>query len=324
MKNAEHLLKNLQRIRLSESERAKMRSVIDAQIRSNPLPTGNPLPFFHFEFFFQRHLIAMSFVALFFVSSGSAFFAEQSLPGDVLYGLKRGVNEEVRGWFADSPEDRALWQLSLAERRLSEIESLSEQNKLSDEVQMELSAEVDAYTQSALQEDSETATDREAVSRSSTSSLDEVSLMVVSSEGGEEEEGEALKSAPIPVTEEDINQLAEQIKAEQKNIQEQRSKDEQRSFIRAKGRLLMAEKMVFESKQALKEGDIDIARELFLSAEVSFSLAIPPIREVVEEEPIVDDVPTEDISEEEAEGEGVISPIETEEVSGEPVREDLP
>jgi hypothetical protein len=304
MKNVEDIVKDLQKVRLSEVERAEMRMALDAHIRSKPLSLGVPSPLFHAEFFFRRHLMAMSFATLLLVSSGSALFAEQSLPGDVLYGLKRGVNEEVRGWFIDSPEDRALWQLSLAERRLSEIESLSEQNKLSDEVQTELSAEVDEYTQSALEEDPQDTmvtesfimTTAEDVSNNTEASLMKTSLMVVDSEEGEVVVEPVLSS----ITEEDINRLGEQIKEEQKHIEENRPKNGQRPFIQAKGRLIIAEKMLFESRQALKLGNTDLAEELFLQSESSFSLVVPPSEEVLGEESAMEEAPVEEIIDEES------------------------
>jgi hypothetical protein len=67
------------------------------------------------------------------VSGGTAFAAEGSLPGDALYPVKVGINEQVRAGLAFSAEAKAEVQADLAERRLSEAERLAARGSLSEE-----------------------------------------------------------------------------------------------------------------------------------------------------------------------------------------------
>lgn len=79
--------------------------------------------------------LAVVVVLLLVTSSGVSLAAEQAQPGDVLYGVKTQVNEEVRGWLALDTEAKADWQSELAERRLIEAEQLAVRGQLSNEQQ---------------------------------------------------------------------------------------------------------------------------------------------------------------------------------------------
>lgn len=74
-------------------------------------------------------------IALAVVLSGGgvAFAAEQALPGDALYPVKVGVNEEVRAVLAMSDEAKAEWEAERATRRLDEAARLSARGELDQE-----------------------------------------------------------------------------------------------------------------------------------------------------------------------------------------------
>jgi len=71
-----------------------------------------------------------SLLLLFGLGSGVAFAAHNSLPGDLLYPVKTGVNEKILGWTMVSQEAKADYDIALVRLRLEEIEKVSVQKKL--------------------------------------------------------------------------------------------------------------------------------------------------------------------------------------------------
>lgn len=70
-----------------------------------------------------RPLFAAVLVAV-LLGGGTSFAAEGALPGDALYAVKVGVTEPIRAILAASPESKALWDVTRAERRLEELAAL--------------------------------------------------------------------------------------------------------------------------------------------------------------------------------------------------------
>jgi hypothetical protein len=75
--------------------------------------------------------IAVSLVILAVIGAGTAFAAEGSLPGDLLYPIKIYVNEGVRSALAQTPQEKANWAAEQVARREDEARSLVAQNRLS-------------------------------------------------------------------------------------------------------------------------------------------------------------------------------------------------
>jgi len=71
--------------------------------------------------------------------------AEGSLPGDVLYPIKVGVNENVRGAIAVSAKSEAELEARLAGRRLEEAEKLATKEDLSVEITTEIEDNFNAH-----------------------------------------------------------------------------------------------------------------------------------------------------------------------------------
>jgi hypothetical protein len=85
------------------------------------------------------------------VSGGLAVGAEKSLPGDILYPIKVGINEEVQGWLAVSEESKTDWEIKRAERRLEEAEELAENGTLDAEVSEKIEANFEANAERVRQ-----------------------------------------------------------------------------------------------------------------------------------------------------------------------------
>lgn len=118
----------------SEREKTALREQLRSFMHANPLraPFGlRALDFFEETIYSPRLQFAgATFGLLLLAGTGTAFAAENSLPGEPLYGVKVNVEEPIAGAFATSPQEQANWSAQLAARRLSEAETLAVQNKL--------------------------------------------------------------------------------------------------------------------------------------------------------------------------------------------------
>jgi len=83
-----------------------------------------------------------------------SFAAESTRPGDILYPIKVGVNEEVGDWLAISNQAQAKWDARRAERRLEEAEKLAVEGRLDAAVRAEIESRFASHAQ-AFQERAE-------------------------------------------------------------------------------------------------------------------------------------------------------------------------
>lgn len=82
-------------------------------------------------------------------SAGVSYAAEGALPGDTLYPVKVGVNEELRAALAPTPEAKAAWEAERAERRLTEAETLAKKGSLKAETRAALEADFKRHAEKA-------------------------------------------------------------------------------------------------------------------------------------------------------------------------------
>lgn len=109
----------LNSVRLTEKEKAQMKSQLFFRANIGDYSRRKRIrsPFF---FIIPTAPIAALAVVLFVVSS----LARAALPGEGLYGFKRGVNEKVLGVLAVSDEQKAKLETDLIARRYQEIEQV--------------------------------------------------------------------------------------------------------------------------------------------------------------------------------------------------------
>lgn len=87
-----------------------------------------------YTYFMEKKFVpALSLSLLLLVTGGTSLAAEQALPGDVLYPVKIGLNEKVRGFTAITPEAKAKFALEVTDRRLKEVALLSSKGLLNEE-----------------------------------------------------------------------------------------------------------------------------------------------------------------------------------------------
>lgn len=84
------------------------------------------LPLWHWQ---RRWAVAAAVIlALFLAGGGTVMASSDSLPGDVLYPVKR-ASEKVQAFFTFGDDAKANLHMKFAERRVKEIESLAEKGR---------------------------------------------------------------------------------------------------------------------------------------------------------------------------------------------------
>ncbi len=136
--NFEEIFKKTRNVRLSSEEKRTMRrSLLDMMGGPAVVPgrvAGRvslwerwlALP----RFVSRPALASFLAVGLLLTGSGISYAAEGSLPGEVLYPVKLGVNETVRGLLSVSPRSKAVWAAERVERRLNEVEALAAASRI--------------------------------------------------------------------------------------------------------------------------------------------------------------------------------------------------
>jgi hypothetical protein len=112
-------------VRLTSAERSRIEHALRQAMGTS---VATPSPFFISSFYFSRALVAVALILV--VGGTTAFAAEGTLPGDLLYPVKVGVNEPFTGALAFSNTAKATWHADVAETRLSEAETLAENGTL--------------------------------------------------------------------------------------------------------------------------------------------------------------------------------------------------
>ena len=146
-KDIKQFIKSAKNIKLDKEEKYRIRSIIQSHIYNNPVRVGVGLRHREHDWSNQSLINKLASVNIFhlpilakpmsiililalMVSGGLSAAAQNSLPNDALYPIKVEVNEQVRSWFAISPEAEAQWQAQLMERRLEETEKVAAEGNL--------------------------------------------------------------------------------------------------------------------------------------------------------------------------------------------------
>lgn len=147
--------KSIKNIALTETEKNAAKENIVAYMKVHPVrisdearqKTQTPLHNI-FVFLTQKHMYAtLAIILTLLAGSGTAFAAENTLPGDSLYGVKVHVNEQVRSALALSSESQADWDAKVAERRLDEVAKLAASGELKADAEAQIQARFEAQTE---------------------------------------------------------------------------------------------------------------------------------------------------------------------------------
>ncbi|OHA88668.1 MAG: hypothetical protein A2741_02215 [Candidatus Zambryskibacteria bacterium RIFCSPHIGHO2_01_FULL_43_27] len=286
MTNFEEKLKKVSRsVEMTAKERGSIKARLVKEISADTMPAAVSLYSPNAWLFIRKHTLSVAFVAIIFFGGSLSTIAEGTLPGDILYPLKVGVNEEVRGWFATSNTAKSEWQISLAERRLDEVEKLQEAGSLSDDSRQEIEEKIEEHARKA--EESVSADEAET---NASVSISEAGLMKTSAPTAEESElttTQALESSFV-AQEEPVSQEIEEVSVDSReSLKNLRIKigelklrlrdlqDDKVFEIRSKARLMLvrARENLFKADALLLKGEEENARELLKKAEENISKA---------------------------------------------------
>ncbi len=121
-------LKMLKNITLTQEEKGVLRASVARGIqitRQTPV-----VSIFHRSVQHGLRIGLSTFLFIVFVGGSVSVVADNSLPGDPLYSFKINVNEEVKGAFLKTTEDKLSWQKTRIDNRLNEIKTLAASNTL--------------------------------------------------------------------------------------------------------------------------------------------------------------------------------------------------
>lgn len=112
-------------VSLLEEERNQIRESLLSYIDKTPAQSGG-ISFPQVRSPYTRWIVVAVVAGFIVASSGISYAASRSVPGDLLYPIKVGVNEKVMGYMAFSSKSKAEVQVDLAERRLEEAVKLQQ------------------------------------------------------------------------------------------------------------------------------------------------------------------------------------------------------
>lgn len=191
-------LKMLKDIHLSNEEKGILRASVARGIqiaRSTP-----KVSIFHRGIQHGLRIGLSTFMFIVFVGGSVSVIADNSLPGDPLYSFKVNVNEEVKGAFLKTPEDKLSWQKTRIDNRLNEIKTLAASKTLTKAKQETAQKALDTHIE-ALSKELGTLSDQEPSKALEVTANLEVSLKSQKedlkkyiSEDNAEDQGNALKA----------------------------------------------------------------------------------------------------------------------------------
>jgi len=148
-------------ISLSAVENRELRNRVISYMEYHPLPSalkaeavivsGQKEHFILFNFNKWRVLRWSGSLALLLVVSIS-YIAEKAIPGDVLYAIKVGFNEELRSTVTLGSYEKVVWETERLNRRIAEARLLADEGRLTQEVEAEVVSAIKLHSDNARRE----------------------------------------------------------------------------------------------------------------------------------------------------------------------------
>jgi hypothetical protein len=154
IKTTEYIAK-LKDIKLSDSSRARIKNNLQeyaafhgvrvgSEARSIPVvPMRTSL--FSLKFAYMPLVILLAIM----IGGGTTLAAQSSVPGDILYSVKIGVNENIREALTISADSEAKLQANLLEERLEEAQKLQAKGQFTAETESTVVANISAQAKRA-------------------------------------------------------------------------------------------------------------------------------------------------------------------------------
>ena len=118
---------------LTREEKSLMRKRLANFMQANPPRTARSFSFVSLLLVFKQYRTALAALGIIVLTGGTAFAAQDTLPGDSLYPVKVRVTERIESAFALTPQSVAAVEAKHALTRLEEAEELVQQDKFNDE-----------------------------------------------------------------------------------------------------------------------------------------------------------------------------------------------
>ncbi len=143
-----HLQKETENLRLTHAEKTAMRLRLQQAMGGMPVSVAQNSPYTWM--FAPRSFALLSVALLVAISSGTAYAAEGSLPGGVLYPVKINVIEPLTVALAPTPAAKAQANATIATTRVQEAETLASDGNLTPAVAAEISTNYNEHATAAL------------------------------------------------------------------------------------------------------------------------------------------------------------------------------
>ena len=220
-------LKTLRQVSLTQEEKGILRASVARGIqiaRSTPR-----VSIFYTGIQHGLRIGLSTFLFIVFVGGSVSVVADNSLPGDPLYSFKINVNEEVKGAFLKTSEDKLAWQSTRIDNRLNEIKTLAASKTLTKAKQETAQRALDTHIE-ALSEQLSTLSDTQPTEALKVTASLEVSLKTQKedlekyiSEGTDQDKTDALKAVDATikkVSDEEVKIISKEIDQLTKDVEE--------------------------------------------------------------------------------------------------------
>lgn len=158
---SEQLKKKSDSIHFSAAEKRELRERVISYMEYHPVPAGakkesliqvpNGQSFKIINFNVKRFLqLSGSFVLL--LALTTSYLAERAIPGDVLYSIKVGFNEELRSTLARGSYEKVVWETERLNRRVAEARLLANEGRLTEEIEAQVASAVKVHSDNARKE----------------------------------------------------------------------------------------------------------------------------------------------------------------------------
>ena len=228
---------------------------------------------------FAKNMAIGLIIALIF-SGGVSFAAESALPGDVLYPVKVGINEEVRGAFTFNPEAKARWNSRVVERRLEETETLVASGNLNAEARAKIESNFEDHANRVREHIVRFETEKDLKAAADVGSNFETSLRAhenILSHLAENKSGSEAQTRPI--IEKVRTKIKESAKARTRLEASVEARTNGEFKAAAEGKLGAAENKIAEAERFIEQNKDSVSAETAIKAEAELELAQTAIAE---------------------------------------------
>lgn len=271
---------DIKNVLLSHIEKTPVR--IGAEMRLNNIKSARSLSILELlslrSIFIKNMAIALIVVLL--VSGGASFAAEGALPGDVLYPVKVGINEEVVAALTINSEAKANWNARVAERRLEEAETLAARGALDADASAKIAANFDEHAERVHERIARFETEKNLKAASNVSSNFETSLrahenilnrIAESKTEVEIEVRPIIDKVRIKIDESEKNRTRLEVSVEARTNGEFKAA--------AEGKINAAENKIAETKHFIQQNKDSVEAETATKAEAELKLAESAVAE---------------------------------------------